>query len=582
MYNVKFGGKKGQSIHLVESPDLVVIRTRGNQQIDSVDMSNAGKAAVAQSTEVASFPEAGISVRRVNGDDTKDALHNRDETRAILKNEENIRFAGRALQDAATGEVMLYTENFFVKFKDNIPEAECLKIIEQYHLVIKSKLKFATNAYFVCANEGTGLKVFDISAQLMTEKAVELCHPELVQERRFKAIHPLQWHLKTTVIGTKKISAHVQIEAAWKITRGKGATIAIIDDGIDVDHPEFTNRVVHAFNATDNTSNPRPQSEDDKHGTACAGMACASGLPDGASGTAPEAFLMPIRLRSGLGSMAEANAFAWAADQGADVISCSWGPTDGAWWDAEDPIHQRIVQMPDSTRLAIQYALTKGRKGKGCVVLFAAGNGNEPVMNDGYASFPEVITVAACNDRSKRSVYSDFGPAITVCFPSRDFQYKPFKHPAPRTSGLRTTDISGNLGYSEGDFTDAFGGTSGACPGMAGIVALMIAVNPALTPPDIKTIIQKSCKKIDVKNARYNEHGHSDWYGYGRIDAGKAVKNALAFQKTNAVEPPIESTKKAKKTSGGLEKKSDKKFVLLPQPTLSLHPLKTSLLPEGD
>ena len=68
---------------------------------------------------------------------------------------------------------------------------------------------------------------------------------------------------------------------------------------------------------------------------------------------------MPLRMVSGLGSIDEADAFAWAADHGADIISCSWGPTDGAWWDPEDPVHEQVDPLPDSTRLAIDYAIDR-------------------------------------------------------------------------------------------------------------------------------------------------------------------------------------------------------------------------------
>src|SRR4029077_14141228 len=107
----------------------------------------------------------------------------------------------------------------------------------------------------------------------------------------------------------------------------------------------------------------------DRHGHACAGVACASGSV-GASGVAPKAKLMRIRLESQLGSQQEAAAFVWAADHGADVISCSWGPEDGDWSDPSDPLHKDVVPLPDSTRLAIEYAITKGRGGKGCVIVW--------------------------------------------------------------------------------------------------------------------------------------------------------------------------------------------------------------------
>jgi len=528
MYKVKFGGKKGKTIELVESPDLVAIRTKGNKELEDTPMSSRSRELMAGSPEVAAFPEAGVTVRRVSDEQgLESSMSRRDQARASLKKDENIRFAGRVLQDAKTGEVMLYTENFFIKFKEDVTEAACLALIEKYHLKVKSKLPFAANSYFVQASEGTGLEVFQIAEAILKEKQVEFCHPELVQERRFKTIHPLQWHLGKTTIGGKAIDAHVNIEAAWKHTRGKGITIAVIDDGIDTDHPEFAGRIVHPFDATENNEIARPKDKEDNHGTACAGMACASGLKEGASGTAPEALLMPIRLRSGLGSMAEAMAFTWAAEHGADVISCSWGPSDGEWWNPSDPVHKHLTVLPDSTRLAMEYALKKGREGKGCTILFAAGNGNEDIKNDGYCCYPGVIAVAACNDSSRRSVYSDYGDAVWACFPSGDFGWKPFQHPAPFSEGLRTTDRIEKEGYDAGDYANTFGGTSGACPGMAGVVALMLAVNPGLTPPEVKAIIRESCQKIDKKEGEYDKDGHSVFYGYGRIDAGLAVSNAL-------------------------------------------------------
>ena len=112
---------------------------------------------------------------------------------------------------------------------------------------------------------------------------------------------------------------------------------------------------------------------------------------------------MPIRLRSGLGSIYEASAFKWAVDHGADIISCSWGPDDGDWSNPADPLHTSMAELSDSTRLAIDDAVTHGRNGKGCVIFFAAGNGNEDVKYDGYASYDKVIAVAACNDTNKRS-----------------------------------------------------------------------------------------------------------------------------------------------------------------------------------
>ena len=239
---------------------------------------------------------------------------------------------------------------------------------------------------------------------------------------------------------------------------------------------------------------------------------------------------MPLRLVSGLGSIEEADAFAWAADHGADIISCSWGPTDGVWWDPEDPVHEQVDPLPDSTRLAIDYAIDKGRDGRGCVITWAAGNGNESVDNDGYASYERVIAVAACNDSGTRSAYSDMGKALWCAFPSSHGEDS-------LTPGIWTTDRSGAEGYNPGDetlgdeagdYTNSFGGTSSACPGVAGVVALILAVNPGLGWREVRDLLRASCDRIDEAGGEYDADGHSRLYGYGRVNAARAVELAAA------------------------------------------------------
>ena len=128
---------------------------------------------------------------------------------------------------------------------------------------------------------------------------------------------------------------------------------------------------------------------------------------------------MPIRLSSASGSLQEAERLPWAADHGADVISCSWGPADGAWWHARRPAAQPAGAAAGDHPAGDRLRRHPGPRRQGCVILFAAGNGNESVDNDGYASYERVIAVAACNDRGKRSVYSDFGARRLVRLPEQ-------------------------------------------------------------------------------------------------------------------------------------------------------------------
>jgi subtilisin-like proprotein convertase family protein len=154
------------------------------------------------------------------------------------------------------------------------------------------------------------------------------------------------------------------------------------------------------------------------------------------------------------------------------------------------------------------------------------------VDNDGYASYERVIAVAACNDRGKRSVYSDFGRAVWCSFPSSDFGWPEQGHPEPLTPGIWTTDRQRAAGYNPGsaargdaagDYTNSFGGTSSACPGAAGVVALMLSVNPELTAGQVRKLLQQSCDRVDPQGGAYDADGHSHFYGFGRVNAEKAV-----------------------------------------------------------
>ncbi len=538
MYQYTYGGKTGQTFDLVEAQDLVVVRTQTPKRLDRLALSAHSKNLVSNMIPVVSFPEANVTVFRCVDKQKKNVLGLRNQIRKSLKEEEVIRFAGRVLKDRKRGEPVIYTENFFVKFKNNLPEQKCQKLLKEAGLMIKETLNFALNAYFVKAPNGTGLEVFKIAQQLLIQKEVEYCHPELVRQKKHRSIHPNQWHLAPTTVNGFAINQHIHAEQAWQTTRGAGVTIAIIDDGVDQNHEEFSEsgKIIAPRDTVLDINNANPKRREENHGTSCAGVACASGKHQ-ASGVAPKAKLMPIR-SGALGSIAEAKAFQWASDQGADIISCSWGPADGPWWDSEHPLHRLVFWMPDSSRLAIEYALANGREGKGCVITWAAGNGNENVDLDGYASFPKVITVAASNDRGTRSYYSDYGKAVWCCFPSDDVNTEYIPHPPPLTPGIWTTDRMGWPGYNEGDikgnYTGSFGGTSSACPGVAGVVALMLSANPNLSWKEVKELIKNSCDKIDAEFGNYDPNGHSPFYGYGKINAAKAVENALKAKDSQA------------------------------------------------
>lgn len=538
MVTVRYGGRNGEPYELAISDEHIVVRTENRSILtetrpyEVTPVSPEARNILDQFELETRFRAAGVEILRAKDPRESSAL--RETARDILNQEPAIQFAGRVLVDPQSMKPVVYTENFFVKFDDEAQSSACQEILERYGLTIKRELGYARNAYFVSAPENTGLAIFDIASRLLNEESVELCHPELVREIRQRQAFPQQWHLKPTTIKGQAINADANVEAAWSLSNGTGTIIAIIDDGMDLDHEEFrtAGKIVAPRDVTRQTNEPRPGNRDN-HGTACAGVACANGNV-GASGVAPGARLMPIRLASGLGSQAEADAFVWAAQNGADVISCSWGPPDGVWYDPNDPVHNQVVPLPDSTRLAMDFAINQGRNGKGSVILFAAGNGNESVDNDGYASYEKVIAVAACNDSSVKSAYSDFGNAVWCAFPSNDGR-------PSKTPGIWTTDRSGRVGYNPGNanqgdaagnYTNSFGGTSSACPGAAGVAALIIARNPNLRWDQVRDIIKQSCDRIDQQGGNYDASGRSPFYGYGRMNARKAVELAMPEQES--------------------------------------------------
>lgn len=519
MLSCRFGGSSGYRMELQDNDDLVVIRSaRRGSRHDVSPLSANARRAQDQLTPLFGFAAAGVGVYAAEPGSSAPLSE-------AINADPEVEFAGRGLRDEF-GAPVVYTENVFVKFRDDVPATRCEQVLTDAGLEVKSRLPFG---YLAGAPAGTGREIFTIAERLLDRDDVDYCHPELIREVARMAMFPQQWHLGRAVIGGVDIDEHANVVAAWDVTRGKGTTICVIDDGVDIDHQEFrsSGKLVAPHSASrPKTDSPRP-SEGDNHGTACAGVACGDGTGE-ASGVAPEARLMAVRLVSGLGSQDEADAFVWAADHGADVISCSWGPADGKWWVPNDPVHQQVVPLPDNTRLAIEYAVTKGRDGKGCVITWAAGNGAESVDNDGYASYEKVIAVAACNDRGQQSRYSDFGDAVWCSFPSNDGE-------PSRTPGIWTTDRTGREGYNSGDatlgdgagdYTNSFGGTSGACPGVAGVAALILAANPALRWDEVKNILRETSDRIDDTPGEYDARGHSARYGFGRVNAGNAVQVA--------------------------------------------------------
>jgi subtilisin family serine protease len=228
---------------------------------------------------------------------------------------------------------------------------------------------------------------------------------------------------------------------------------------------------------------------------------------------------MPVAISGNLTSgseVVEGQAFTWAMSNNADVICCCWGP----------PVDGQPHPMPRGLSDTVTKAATQGRNGKGCVIVFASGNGttNMNLMDlDGWASHPNVIAVGACDAAGTRSFSSVFGQALWCLAPgqstSADGQTFPIE--SATTSGYT-------------NFLQEFEQTSAAAAQVAGVVALMISARPDLNAAQVKQIISATCDKTPHRPGEGPyDAGRSLQQGFGRVNAAAAVTAATIFQGVN-------------------------------------------------
>lgn len=373
----------------------------------------------------------------------------------------------------------------------------------------------------------TNTSAISASNALHQKKEVVYAYPNFIwpRSKRFTPNDPLfgqSDHLLNTGQRGGLAGADIKATQAWNFTIGSPQiTVAVIDDGLDMGHEDLVGRIVFPRDVIDDDNDPSPSAGSD-HGTACAGLAVASiNNALGSTGVAPNCRLMPIRLIDFGATIAdEAEAFMWAANNGADVISNSWGPPDGVA--PNDPSQL----LPVTTKDAIDFAATQGRGGKGCVILFAAGNGNENMDTDGYASYPKVIAVGSASNRDVQASYSDFGATLDIVAPGGD------------AVGLVTTDRTGAPGYSQTNYTTGFVGTSAACPVAAGAAALMLSRDPSMTPIQVVTKMQTTADKVGGAGVIYDANGHNDDYGSGRVNLFAAL-NSIVIGPTYSISGTI-------------------------------------------
>ncbi len=418
------------------------------------------------------------------------------------------------------------TGEIYIQFEAGTGEGEQNTVLNEYTLKLVERKSATTIVACVTAHSPNPLKVAEALEQVSLVKWVEPDLDAPLDEYDFVLpeddLISHQWHLKNEgfVVDANwqlKKNADAKVIDAWKRLGSMGSpnvVVAVIDNGFDLEHPDLKEKVYRPFDNWTNTVNKIPgASSGHTHGTPCASVAVATSNGKGIVGAAPNARFMPIHGTT-FSTRATERMFDYCIQNGADVISCSWGTTDANF---------QLNAMKES---AIAKAAREGRNGKGCVVLFAVGNDDLDYINF-YASHPDVIAVAASTSKDEHADYSNRGLEVSVCAPSNG----DWPITAARASWDEGIEWESGVfkfwrdGRSRGDSYKHFGGTSSACPLVAGICALMLSANPNLTAKEIKEILQQTADKIGDSSEYKN--GHSQKYGYGRVNADKAVAEAI-------------------------------------------------------
>ncbi|MFF9487378.1 type VII secretion-associated serine protease mycosin [Streptomyces sp. NPDC014676] len=283
-------------------------------------------------------------------------------------------------------------------------------------------------------------------------------------------------------------------EQVWQTTKGAGVTVAVLDTGVEADHPDLDGNVLTGKDLVGFGAREGDRAWA-RHGTAMAGIIAGHGHgpgnADGVMGIAPEAKILPVRviLEDGDDARAEArktrgNALAegirWAADNGADVINLSLG---------DDSASAHPEPGEDQ---AIQYALRKG-----VTVVASAGNGGEKGDHVSYpAAYPGVIAATAVDRYGTRAPFSTRRWYATVSAPGVDVIIADPDHK-----------------YYEG------WGTSAAAAFVSGAVALVKAAHPDLAPAQIKRLLEDTARNAPAD-------GRDDSRGFGFIDPAAAIEAA--------------------------------------------------------
>lgn len=320
--------------------------------------------------------------------------------------------------------------------------------------------------------------------------------------------------------------ARTGLPAAWDVTRGDGAKVAVIDTGLDGGHPDLQGKVADAAKHDDTPGHGGPLSDENGHGTHVASLACAAG-DNGIGSVGSGLNCRLIVMKTDLSDGSIARSIVQATDLGAHAINMSFG--------SDDPRPPRAIVD------AIDYAVSKG------VVLVAAANdrpGDEqgspanllqPTGTGGDLTAGRGLTVTAANFADQRASFAGRGSQISLA------AYGAFEGGGP--AGIfasfpgNATEIegSGSLLFPAaacgcrtslaGDARYAYlQGTSMATPIVAGVAAMARHLNPDASLPEILRALKESAR-------RPAGSGWNPELGWGILDAAAALNTVRAIDR---------------------------------------------------
>ena len=328
------------------------------------------------------------------------------------------------------------------------------------------------------------------------------------------------------------VDEDINIEKAWDSYTGSGVIIAIVDSGVQLDHPDLMDNLREDLGLDLVDGGVVAPASFDNHGTAVAGLAAGVGNNGiGIAGVAYNAEIAPIRLfnESPVGSSAPTDLMVAQAllhqFQVIDVYNHSWGfdPVLNDQGVAENP--RAIIDFGPLATLALRNSVFFGRGGLGSIHVFAAGNEagiRDSGNNSGQVNSRYTIAVGGVIHDGTEAGVSEGGAAVLVVAPTGS-NPETIIRDDELGSGITTTDRSGDLGYNEAaisqgleidadylqdtDYTSRFNGTSASAPIVSGVIALMLEANPNLTYRDVQHILVRSARQNRDSRCRSGSRG---------------------------------------------------------------------------